>query len=681
MATISQIKQHCDASSSPEACMESANICAKRLLTNRRERLIPIHRIQACADRIQKPPSAGEASTSASVSAAFKADIRVDTNRDGVVDVTGSSDEEGKNEWTNASGAIFLANIGDSNGRCKQTSAFQSPDTPLSQLIKCHDADDDEQRAPQFMAPMRTMPLPDLSNNATGSLVIGVEPARSQVRIFQSKGDKWQIVKDDTVISAEDLKQGLTLGVDSRSTRLPNGWDGHVSVDFIVKDGGSTSFDSVALRVAPVMIHHHKQAVNKLFSSTVRRAGEVGEAANKALDSLETSMPLERLPTPDVWAQDFFEPGYMSMPGPDGKPISLRIVLEGRRGKRDSQRLIYTQLRDTGVGAADPILRTRGYKETPIQATLQAGGNTESIPPYEFDGKKFPAGRIILGGEDADLPRQLEFYRAQEVQDPLVLDSMWLRVKHVDEMMQFLPSQTPQGFAMVAVDPELGLQKLREASKAGHGSQPIFSKTKVSSGPSIDEFLASKANIDATAEVGRRMNANIELIKKETGLADDAIFRMPMLVGLQEDVDAIVRLGKQRRRSIPRRQNQTEAEALDQELLVVLGIHGDEENDVLAADDGKVDFQLERRAGATPHMSYLPSMVNGVPLSDSHYMAPKPFGPEINGEDIFETAAKNLYQKVGFSRVDFHDTWVFHKAVGDIHCMTNTYRDTSDKWW
>ncbi|KAJ4160073.1 uncharacterized protein LMH87_008003 [Akanthomyces muscarius] len=43
----------------------------------------------------------------------FNADLRVDTNSDGVVDIEGEPDVEGKANWTDTSGAIFLANIGD----------------------------------------------------------------------------------------------------------------------------------------------------------------------------------------------------------------------------------------------------------------------------------------------------------------------------------------------------------------------------------------------------------------------------------------------------------------------------------------------------------------------------------------------------------------------------------------
>ncbi|KAK2593834.1 hypothetical protein QQS21_008449 [Conoideocrella luteorostrata] len=73
----------------------------------------------------------------------LKADIRADTNRDGRVDVTGSTDVQGKQTWTEKRGAIFLANIGDTDGRCaKKIKPYSGKD-----YTRCHNADDDIQRA------------------------------------------------------------------------------------------------------------------------------------------------------------------------------------------------------------------------------------------------------------------------------------------------------------------------------------------------------------------------------------------------------------------------------------------------------------------------------------------------------------------------------------------------------
>ncbi|PQK09589.1 hypothetical protein BB8028_0001g16580 [Beauveria bassiana] len=75
----------------------------------------------------------------------------------------------------------------------------------------------------------------------------------------------------------------------------------------------------------------------------------------------------------------------------------------------------------------------------------------------------------------------------------------------------------------------------------------------------------------------------------------------------------------------------------------------------------------KRRQAATPELpeynSVLPSLVNGVPLSDSHYLAPKPFGIVIDGKDIFEEAATAAYKKAGFTTVQYLDDWRLHVVL------------------
>jgi protein-arginine deiminase len=71
--------------------------------------------------------------------ATWTPDIRADTNRDGVVDVTGLSDSGNKAAWSAERGAIFLPNIGDKHHRCANT---DNTGNPLSndELAACHDA-------------------------------------------------------------------------------------------------------------------------------------------------------------------------------------------------------------------------------------------------------------------------------------------------------------------------------------------------------------------------------------------------------------------------------------------------------------------------------------------------------------------------------------------------------------
>ncbi|EGX91924.1 putative protein-arginine deiminase [Cordyceps militaris CM01] len=635
-------------------------------------------------------PTAPQDKGATDAGTAFKADLRVDTNRDGVVDVDDTSDQAGKDTWTDAAGAIFLPNIADSGDRCKKLHTnFALPRqlaTLYDTLGKCHDAADDEQRAPQNLAPMRTMPIQGLSDAATGTISIAEEKSRALVRVFrEAKGGKWEIVNNDTIFTAQDLKEGLTLGVDARDTRRPD-WDGRVSIAFTVRDGQAESTDTAMLRVAPVLLHHHRQAVTEVFTSDFPQfTGQVKDYLNTIIAGIQTSMktagitgPLTRLATNDVWAQDYFEPGYTSMPGPNGTAVALRVVIEGRHDqKHNATSVIYTTLRGDGVGAVAQKL-PRQADLSKRSSDFDAGGNLESLPPYELNGHKYPAGRILVGGDSDNLPVGMDFFAAQEIQAPLVLDSTWLSVKHVDEMVQAVPAKTPRGWALLVVDAEMGLQMLRDASAAGFGSQRVISRSP-RTGPTIAQFLNTKSNTVAAEVAAKAMAANIEILKKETGLTDAEIHRVPALISLLKLSQDYVKPSK-RRRGLSSRDDAAEA-ALDAEFLDKFPSHLPDEDET-EADETPTEQRRQAAAPKPPrYNSVLPSLVNGVPLSDSHYLAPKPFGTVIDGKDIFEEAAAAAYKKAGFTTIEFMEEWRIHSVAGDLHCLSNTFRETSEQWW
>ncbi|XWX01646.1 hypothetical protein V2A60_009674 [Cordyceps javanica] len=622
----------------------------------------------------------------------LKADIRVDTNRDGVVDVVGSSDEEGKNDWTDTSGGIFLANIGDSDNRCRK----RYPGEPQKNiwsfsetLFKCHDADDETQRAPYYMAPMRTMPIKGLSETATASVTVPDVNTRSLVRIFRATANEtWEIVNDNTTFSAQEVQQGLTLGIDARDTRREGGWDGRVSVEFTAKDGQSESRDTAMLRVAPVLLHHNRQSIQRVFTSGFPASRpETRASMDRIVQDIEKSMepahvpgPITRIDTDDAWAQDYFEAAYTSMPGPNGTAIALRIMLEGRNTKRyRSIALPYTSLRGDGVGA---IAAGRRLALDKTSTGYNAGGNLESIPPYELGGgQKFPHRRVIVGGDGENAPRSLDFFKAQEMQAPIVVDSTWLKVGHVDEMFQAVPAKTDRGWAILALDPAEGLELLRDAAQRGSGGQPVINCTEFASSPTIEQFVNEPSVIQA-AELGdQRMAANIDVLKKETGVTDAEIFRVPAIMGTYETIDAYKkRRGPKRRMTIERRDRAANASSSVEPATDLNPCFGDEEEE---DDDESANLQGRQTGQSEPtkYASLLPNLVNGLSLSDSSYLASKQFGPLIDGEDIFEAAAAKAFKDAGLATVEFVDEWDLNMVYGNLHSFTNAFRDASQPWW
>ncbi|MER7377350.1 protein-arginine deiminase domain-containing protein [Streptomyces lanatus] len=86
-------------------------------------------------------------------------------------------------------------------------------------------------------------------------------------------------------------------------------------------------------------------------------------------------------------------------------------------------------------------------------------------------------------------------YLGQQAQDPLVLETGWLGIGHVDEFVQFLPADTPRGWKIGVADPEGGLALLRKAQRDGHGHTKVFSIPRSSADgrvPTIDQALSDR---------------------------------------------------------------------------------------------------------------------------------------------------------------------------------------------
>ncbi|KID81620.1 arginine deiminase type-3 [Metarhizium guizhouense ARSEF 977] len=584
--------------------------------------------------------------------APFKADLRVDTNRDGTVDLSGQTDSNGKDTWSETSGALFLPNIGVTGRHCGGNG-----------ISSCHDASTNAQWAPEYMAPMRTVPMPDISDSATATIAINDAVARENVRIFldypgrvaeinfedlmsgrplpPAENDRWVYLENDTPIPADKLRQGLTLGIDARDTRRPGGWDGRVSVEFTVTDGSRSSSDKVMLRVAPVLTHHHLQPVKKVFVTKKPLNEDMTQAMARVEQGIQKNMqkagikePLHRLDIDYTWAQDVMEPAYASIPGPSG-PITLRIHVAGVpviAGTEQTEKLLFQDLRREGMGAVRPA----GFPAILKHKTLEAGGNMESIPPYTHNGKKYPAGRIVIGATDAQTPQALAYLRAQETQDPIALDTTWLFVKHVDEVLSFLPAKTSRGWRLALLDPMMGYEALSKLDKDGHGDVPLTSNPTAlnSTVPTIREFLADESTKKAAAHAADKMKQVLRTLRQETGITDGDVVRIPAVVATMD--------------------------SLKKWLHVREG-------------------PVSGGNGFLPLNSAFPSQVNGVPLSDSVFVAPKPWGPVVDGEDIMEKMSREAYAAAGFD-VDFIDDWDLHLASGDLHCYTNTYRAPEAKW-
>lgn len=565
---------------------------------------------------------------------AAEVDLRVDTNRDGTVDLMGDSDETGEDTWGPAAGAIFLANIDDDEAAC-ETQGLTDIELP-----NCHDAADSVINGAadaKDLAPMWVKAWPGAPEGATASLSVSAN-ALPYVRIFHrvAKGNPIGFVEVNPgdSFSAADLRAGIELAVEGRDiVRDADVWDGFVNITLTVSNGGqSVGTDTVRMRVAPMLSYHHLQRAETIYAARFNYPSSIQFRAglDAAIEASWTPNALVNIDYSDQWAQDYFETAYMSMPTPDG------------------QHVIRVNVRSANVNSANaenPVLRfagrvvfdMRGPDTAAVQQfdvshaqqygymdSLNSFGNLETIPPYSYNGKDYPHGRLFRGSTSEFFcdPSFLKMWEDQGMQEPVYVDTAWLLVGHVDETITFVPMNNERGWTIAANDAALAKSMLEQAVEDGHGETKLFVGKEWSDGTSaertINDLLSDTAVLNESAKAVEDVGAQLEILKEATGITDDEIIWIP--------------------------------------------------------------FLHESTSGYS--VAHQPGTVNGVWLDETNFASPDPHGPVIDGEDIFKKQLTDEFAKYGIT-VHYVEDWdLYHRLLGEVHCGSNATREIpATGWW
>ena len=600
----------------------------------------------------------GAAGAVTGVSSAFAgaagphADLRVDADRDGRIDLVGDGDERAEDRATALTGALFLANVDDDQHRCPVTGP-DGKDLPDAQLEACSDGADTVVNGPkdaEDLARIRSVPMRSLSDGATGTVAV-VGPGAAHTHLFLARPGGWRLVTPADRLDAAELRRGVELGIEGTDViRDAAVWDGRAQVTLSVTADGATTTDSVAMHEAPLLTNSPVQQARQLMVTRVSQAqADASQNPDLAAASAQfiagltkagaaagiAKAPFEFTKYADEFPQDFFEPMYESMPGLGGRPQTIRVLLRSpQQDWRPAGRELYERLRGPDVAVIDNAPDPGGVGG--IGDTLSSDGNLETIPPYSYHGHDYPAGRIVMGEDPANhqtpSPGERTLLAAQGVQDPLLLDTSFTFVQHVDESIQFLPADTPRGWRLAIADPTAGIAVLRAAQAAGHGAVSLFAPGKDYTDRlvTIDDYVNDPQHVlvDDNARAARATEKNVAVLKRETGLRDDEIVRVPVLFGSA---------------------------------------------DLLWGRDPDSGF-------VSPLTALLPDAVNGVILGRHTYLAPEQWGPTVAGTDIMGHAVAAAYRAAGMG-VTFIDDWRYSIDGGDVHCATNVLRDDTAAWW
>jgi hypothetical protein len=330
----------------------------------------------------------------------------------------------------------------------------------------------------------------------------------------------------------------------------------------------------------------------------------------------------------DRWMQDCMEIGYSCVPG-----HRIDAVMRARRNR---------PLRQMPQSLLGPDFGFHAPVGTSGDNTFDSNGNLECTPPHG----KYKWGRIYYGSgrpNEKFCDEIKQFLEKQEVQKPIPLETGWLSVGHVDEMLTFVPVPTAAKargdfpYKLVIACPRRAYELLekkenRENWRQGgmfvRDAKPIRYQGKEIRRKNIEEFLtdglpelklrASELKICNTRQAFYALDKARETLQKEMGLQDTDIIRAPMIF-------------------YPNARGEYDALTTGTVNMLVI---------------------------------------------NNHCIIPKPFGPIIMGRDLFEKDLEDQLVALGLT-VKWIDDWdEYHVGHGEVHCGTNTLRKPPvAPWW
>ncbi|MEG4067184.1 protein-arginine deiminase family protein [Microcoleus sp. Pol11C2] len=424
-----------------------------------------------------------------------------DTNRDGQIN---DQDEAGKEQWSLSKGALILFN--DRNNDRGKIPTWKQ--TKVS--------------APRRAAMLSQVNLTLSENFKTSQLFITADSIASpHISVFQKTGDGWQPVD---ISGAKPLvfSTNIVLGVEAKQFADRN-WNGTVNLKATAQNNGQEiASTTIQMGVSPWMIAPNtapvtevqvsdRGSVNSEFISQLKQAVEPTGAKVKILQGDRT------------WMQDNQKNGYVQLP----EKSDLRqfnVALKSNSEPEKNPPVKSTQDRDLKVFK---IGNPRSLD--PVSQWSDGYGNLQVTPPIPGH----PMGRVYYGnsGNASFNPEVLDFIQAQRIQGPPVdIDTSWLLTRQVDEIINFIPTQTPGRYVMAIASPEAGVKLLEELEGRGYGDVRI--NRGLSTQTTVSAALKNRALIQHNLYLQQqKLNPIIEKLKREFLLGDDQIIQVPVMFG------------------------------------------------------------------------------------------------------------------------------------------------------
>ncbi len=547
--------------------------------------------------------------------------LAVDANRDGTVDPSPNSpDVTAHATWSTTSGAIFMANVDDDDADMK----VDATDTVVN------GANDEAD-----LARVKLAAWPGATATATATLTVDSTSAPF-VHLFRHNADgTWALWDGTGTLAKADLQAGGEFGIESTDFANPM-WNGLVTLTYTVSDGAKMlGSDAAQLKVAPLLLQSNLGVAETAYATQFTGDADSTSFINDLQAAADgAQVPLTIIngdpPYDDQWTQDLFEVGWAGMPAQGGLH-SMYVVI--RTPETDRPAADYTQNFMLGPDFGWVWKHSQPYNPPGDSESLDSFGNLDSIPPYMNGASNYPFGRVLIGStaqrhmDDA----LRDFLNAQSVQGPnFYIDTTWLYVGHVDEVLSFAQAQTPRGFKLMLASPSRARQLLTDlvTQNAANGDLKLFSGLQtydaqgnnlVSAEITVNALLADPDLMTANQVSQTKIDAIRTALQTEIGLADDEIVDVPVLF-----------------------------------------------------------FDV----GGGSYLAYSPGIVNQFNMN-GHVAPPKAHSLTIGSDDLYQKDFETSVASMGLN-VNWTEDWYdYHIQEGEVHCGSNVTRKVpaNPAWW
>ncbi|OCR00216.1 protein-arginine deiminase [Oscillatoriales cyanobacterium USR001] len=419
-----------------------------------------------------------------------------DTNRDSIVD---EQDELGREQWSLSNGALIL---------------FNNNDDDRKGIADWQDRKVNGDRDIQDLAPISLKLSEKFANSQI--FITADSAAIPHINVFQKTADGWQIVN----ISGQEplvFDRDIILGVEAKQFRDRN-WNGTVILKATaVKNGKEIASDKIKMGVSPWILSPNTAPVKEIHVSD--RGVANSEFISQIKQAIEpTGVKIEISNDDKVWLQESQEIGYAQFPDKSGiRQINVSLKQPNEKNPKPLLK------RDLG---SFEISQPRTLDN--LNQWVDSYGNLEVTPPLP----KYPMGRVYYGNSGTATlnPEVVDFIKNQGIQGlPIDIDTSWLLIRNVDEIISFIPNNSGQPLLMI-VSPAAGVKMLQELAAKGYNNAII--NRDLSTQTTVETALKNKSLIQHNLYLqAEKINPLLEKLKTEFQLTNDRIIQVPAMFG------------------------------------------------------------------------------------------------------------------------------------------------------